>query len=95
MRVRSRKTQLYSYSFHYSAPNGQKKRLKMLGLLSEWHAIEPSIVRALGCDKRSALNWFIAPAIGLGGRRPVDLAKSANVQILLDYLTRVEFGVYT
>lgn len=67
----------------------------MLKLLSEWRTFEQSIGRALGCDKRSAFDWFITPAIGLGGERPVDLVMSGRDQILLNYLTRVEFGVYT
>ena len=40
--------------------------------------------------------WLERPAIGLNQRRPIDLlATPAGAKIVEDFLTRVEFGVYT
>ncbi len=40
--------------------------------------------------------WALAPAIGLDNRRPIDLlASSAGTEAVEDYLTRLEYGVYT
>lgn len=40
--------------------------------------------------------WLAEPAIGLDGRRPVDLLSTpAGVELVEDYLGRIEYGVYT
>ena len=40
--------------------------------------------------------WLKAPALGLDQRRPIDLlATPVGVQAVEDYLTRMEYGVYT
>lgn len=42
-----------------------------------------------------AEEWLNRPAIGLDQRRPIDLlATSAGVEIVEEYLERVEYGVY-
>ena len=95
MKLRSRKRQRCKQSLGSFVPKVQKKVLKSPGLLKKLRAIEPNVVRVFGCDRRSALLWFITPAIGLDGWRPLDLVESGRGQILLDYLCRLEFGVYT
>jgi putative toxin-antitoxin system antitoxin component (TIGR02293 family) len=46
--------------------------------------------------QREAEQWLERPAIGLGRRRPIDLlATPAGTQLVADYLTRIEYGVYT
>ncbi len=40
--------------------------------------------------------WMDRPAIGLDQQRPVELMKSARGrEAVADYLTRIEYGVYT
>lgn len=40
--------------------------------------------------------WLLEPAIGLDNRRPVDLlTSSAGAEAVDDYLTRIEYGVYS
>jgi len=54
------------------------------------HAIE-----VLGA-KEEAEAWLNRPAIGLSNRKPIDLlATSAGVEAVEEYLTRLEYGVYT
>lgn len=46
--------------------------------------------------KAAAEIWMNKPAVGLDNRKPVDLlATSAGVEAVEEYLTRLEFGVYT
>jgi putative toxin-antitoxin system antitoxin component (TIGR02293 family) len=40
--------------------------------------------------------WLKQPAIGLGQKCPIDLlATLAGRKVVVDYLTRIEYGVYT
>jgi putative toxin-antitoxin system antitoxin component (TIGR02293 family) len=46
-------------------------------------------------SKQEAERWLEQPAIGLNQQRPVDLLVSpTGAQLVEDYLTRIEFGVY-
>jgi putative toxin-antitoxin system antitoxin component (TIGR02293 family) len=46
--------------------------------------------------RQEAEDWLERPALGLGGRRPIDLlATRPGVEMLEDHLTRLEYGVYT
>jgi putative toxin-antitoxin system antitoxin component (TIGR02293 family) len=52
--------------------------------------------RAILGSAEAADTWLKAPAIGLDQRRPIDLlATPVGVQAVEDYLTRIEYGVYT
>lgn len=43
-----------------------------------------------------AAAWLIEPAIGLDRQRPIDLLSTREgVQVVHDYLMRLEYGVYT
>jgi putative toxin-antitoxin system antitoxin component (TIGR02293 family) len=47
-------------------------------------------------DQEAAERWFLEPAIGLDHRRPIDLVRTApGAQLVKDFLTRMEYGVYT
>jgi putative toxin-antitoxin system antitoxin component (TIGR02293 family) len=47
-------------------------------------------------SQEEAEQWLERPAIGLDQRRPLDLlATPAGVQIVEDFLRRLEYGVYT
>lgn len=42
-----------------------------------------------------AERWMIAPAVGLDGRRPIDLlATAAGTDIVQEFLDRLDYGVY-
>lgn len=44
----------------------------------------------------AAEDWLLEPAIGLDNRKPIDLiATAAGAEAVEDYLTRLEYGVYT
>lgn len=46
-------------------------------------------------SQEQAEQWLERPAIGLDQRRPIDLlATPAGVELVEDYLTRLEYGVY-
>lgn len=46
--------------------------------------------------REEAEAWMNRPAIGLDQRKPIDLLASAvGVEAVEDYLTRIEYGVYT
>ena len=46
-------------------------------------------------SQKEAEQWLEQPAIGLDQRRPIDLlATPAGAEIVEDFLTRVEYGVY-
>jgi putative toxin-antitoxin system antitoxin component (TIGR02293 family) len=50
---------------------------------------------ALG-SQEEAERWLEQPAIGLNGRRPLDLMTTVpGTRLVEDYLTRIEYGVYT
>jgi putative toxin-antitoxin system antitoxin component (TIGR02293 family) len=50
---------------------------------------------ALG-SQQEAERWLEQPAIGLNGKRPIDLlATVPGTKLVEDYLTRIEYGVYT
>jgi putative toxin-antitoxin system antitoxin component (TIGR02293 family) len=52
-------------------------------------------IEVLG-SKEAAQEWLLSPAIGLDNRRPIDLLTSvAGAEAVGDYLTRMEYGVYT
>jgi putative toxin-antitoxin system antitoxin component (TIGR02293 family) len=47
-------------------------------------------------SKELAEHWMQEPAIGLDGRRPIDvIATDAGRQLVEEYLGRIEFGAYT
>lgn len=46
-------------------------------------------------SQEDAEQWLERPAIGLNQRRPIDLlATAAGVEMVEDFLTRLEYGVY-
>ena len=46
-------------------------------------------------SRTEAEQWLERPAIGLNQRRPIDLlATTAGVEIVENYLERIEHGVY-
>ncbi len=46
-------------------------------------------------SQEEAEQWLQRPAIGLDGRRPIDLlATPAGVDLVEDFLTRLKYGVY-
>lgn len=47
-------------------------------------------------SQEEAEQWMDRPAIGLDQRRPIDLlTTAAGVELVEDYLSRLEYGVYT
>lgn len=47
-------------------------------------------------SKEEAEQWLEQPAIGLDQRRPIDLlATPAGVELVEDFMVRLEYGVYT
>ena len=47
-------------------------------------------------DQETAENWMLEPAFGLDNRRPIDLlSTTAGAEAVENYLTRLEYGVYT
>ena len=47
-------------------------------------------------SKERAEEWMAKPAMGLDGQRPIDLLQTVQgAEIVNDFLTRLEYGVYT
>jgi putative toxin-antitoxin system antitoxin component (TIGR02293 family) len=47
-------------------------------------------------DQAAVEHWLVEPAIGLDGKRPIDLvATSAGAAVVKTFLHRIEYGVYT
>jgi putative toxin-antitoxin system antitoxin component (TIGR02293 family) len=47
-------------------------------------------------SKAAAERWLVAPAMGLEGRRPIDLMRtSVGSSLVLDLLGRMQYGVYS
>lgn len=47
-------------------------------------------------SREAAEDWMSTPALGLDNRRPIDLLATAiGVEAVEDYLTRIDYGVYT
>ena len=64
------------------------------------HPTEIEQSRAKASDifgsQEEAERWLDSPAIGLNQHRPIDLlATPAGLEIVEDYLTRIEYGVYS
>lgn len=46
--------------------------------------------------KEAAEQWMSRPAVGLSGQRPIDLLQTVQgAELVNDFLTRLEYGVYT
>lgn len=52
-------------------------------------------MRLFGGDRVIAGAWLTTPAIGLDMQSPMDLLAAGNLQLIQDYLIRLEYGVYT
>lgn len=59
-----------------------------------WRALKPDIMRVFRNSRASAWDWFISPAIALDNESPMELAIAGNLQLVRDYLTKLEYGVY-
>jgi putative toxin-antitoxin system antitoxin component (TIGR02293 family) len=47
-------------------------------------------------SQAAAQQWLEQPATGLDQRRPIDLMTTpAGLELIEDYLGRIEYGVYT
>ncbi len=47
-------------------------------------------------DRQQAVNWMTSPAMGLEGRAPLDLLTTQmGFELVEDFLTRMEYGVYS
>jgi len=47
-------------------------------------------------SKEAAEQWMSRPAMGLGRQRPIDLLQTLQgAELVNDFLTRVEYGVYS
>jgi len=47
-------------------------------------------------DRQQAVNWMTSPAMGLEGRAPIDLLTTQmGFELVEDFLTRMEYGVYS
>lgn len=47
-------------------------------------------------SKERAEEWMAKPAMGLDGQRPIDLLQTLQgTELVSDFLTRLEYGVYT
>jgi putative toxin-antitoxin system antitoxin component (TIGR02293 family) len=95
MSARLRKKKLYRQAFNALVFEQMLDKLVMDENFEGWRVIESDVMRLFGNDRLAARVWFTTPAIGLDGNRPADLVASGNVEVVRDYLTRLQYGVYT
>lgn len=75
---------------------GQSKSLnpEQSGRAWKFAEILAKAIAVLG-SQEEAEQWLERPALGLDGRSPIDLlATPAGVELVEDFLTRLEYGVY-
>ena len=75
---------------------GQSKSLspEQSGRAWKFAEILAKAIAVLG-SQEEAEQWLERPALGLDGRRPIDLlATPAGIELVEDFLTRLEYGVY-
>ncbi|SEJ43491.1 putative toxin-antitoxin system antitoxin component, TIGR02293 family [Azotobacter beijerinckii] len=47
-------------------------------------------------DRQEAAKWMVTPAMGLEGRAPIDLLTTqVGFELVEDFLTRMQYGVYS
>lgn len=51
-------------------------------------------MRVFGNNRAMAWEWFISPAMALDNKSPMDLVVQGNLQLVREYLIRLEHGVY-
>ena len=57
---------------------------------------KPGIPARPGLTTSEAERWLAQPALGLDRRKPIDLLKThPGARLVAQYLTRIEYGVYT
>lgn len=69
-----------------------------IGLASKVWALAETLVSAAEVFGTELVveAWMSKPALGLNGQRPIDLLRTSHgTQIVEDFLTRLEYGVYT
>ncbi|WP_176475905.1 antitoxin Xre/MbcA/ParS toxin-binding domain-containing protein [Halomonas salipaludis] len=73
------------------------ERLPIPETVAEEHqavAVRQAAIGLFEGDRTAAERWLHKEAMGLGGKRPIDVMQ-ADPQQVLDLIGRVEHGVYT
>jgi putative toxin-antitoxin system antitoxin component (TIGR02293 family) len=85
---------LRTYQRYKDAPDKPLSQERS-GRIWKFAEVLAKAIRVLG-SQEEAEAWLSRPAIGLEQRRPIDLlATPAGVELVEDYLSRLEYGVYT
>ena len=85
---------LRTYQRHKDAP-AKPLNLDQSGRTWKFAEILAKATRLFGSQAEAEL-WLDRPAIGLDQRRPIELLTTpAGVELVEDYLSRLEYGVYT
>lgn len=95
MKIRSRKRVLYWSKYKNCVPDRLLKKRTTSSYFESWRAIESDLMPLFGNNFSAAWYWFNTPAIALNNDRPVDLVTAGQIETVRDYLTRLEYGVYT
>ena len=78
-----------------NARRGQLARMEQSGKTWKFAGIMTRAIDVFG-TKEDAEEWLTKPALGLEQRRPIDLLSSpAGVELVEEFLGRIEYGVYT
>jgi putative toxin-antitoxin system antitoxin component (TIGR02293 family) len=79
----------------FKAAPGKPLSREQSGRLWKFAEILTTAIKVFG-SQEEAEQWLRRPAMGLDRRRPIDLlATPAGVQLVEDFLKRIEYGVYT
>jgi len=96
MSARSRKRKVYRQTLRmFPYTDNLLTDLITNGKIEGWDAINADVIQLFGSDFIAARNWFNTPAIGLDMKRPLDLMKAGQLEMVQTYLTRLKHGVYT
>jgi len=85
---------------HYCRILGRSKLVQSHGrsakkcYIRAWRVIKRDVMRLFGNNRAMAWEWFISPAMALDNKSPMDLVVEGNLNLVREYLIRLEYGVY-
>ena len=94
MKTRPRKKKIYQHSFRKVAKNMPRPSENAASYLKAWSLIKQDVLRVFGNGHSLAWDWFVAPALALDRKRPVDLARTGNAGCVQELLVKLEYCVY-
>lgn len=94
MNARSRQKRLYWPDSHTVKYDSRSASRSVRAKSRAWRLVEAEALRLFGDNYILAWDWFTAPAVALGGARPVDLVRAGDRKAVINLLIRMKYCVY-